>query len=139
MASTNCAKLITTLPERLDGEDRADHAHGDERATAWRSHLVSVLQANGVNYLPKSPPITSSGRPWRKPAIAAKMSGEPLPNAIRVTPATFCDKPRLCEITNSAGHRLQATKTFTKVQSCIEANVAQLTSRWQQLRARRTG
>lgn len=36
----------------------------------------------------------------------ANISADVFPKASKVTPAIFCDRPRVLEIMNSAGHRL---------------------------------
>lgn len=61
---------------------------------------------------PSRPPMTNAGLPDIIPAMAAKMSGDPFPNAISVTPATFWDMFRVFEIKNRAGQRLRTIKKF---------------------------
>lgn len=55
--------------------------------------------------------MTRSGLPKRIPLIAAKMSAEVLPNAKKVTPAMFCDRPNVLEIINRAGQRKSVAVT----------------------------
>lgn len=60
---------------------------------------------------PNNAPMTSSGLPCIIPAMAANMSGDPLPNAIKVTPATLCDMESDLEIMKSAGQRKSVAAT----------------------------
>lgn len=77
---------------------------------------------------PNNAPITNSGLPCIIPVIAAKISGDPLPNAINVTPATLCDIDNDLEIMKSAGHKKSVAATPSEINNInvhtIDINIA---------------